>query len=200
VGGEGARSGGLGWWWHTPEDTIDKIDPALLTRDAQIYAAVTYRFLAERILPLDLRASAGDLLAHLRAWQQKAEGRFDLTEVIARAEEVTVLAGQLQGRLAAADQLPASDQSRLNDAIMAVERPLVRLNYVQSDPFSHDPALGQPPVPALAPIDQLVQATPGSPDEYELLTLLVRRRNRLLHELAAARRALQEGLQLPKTP
>ena len=26
--------GGLGWWWHTPEDTLDKIDPAFFKRDA----------------------------------------------------------------------------------------------------------------------------------------------------------------------
>jgi hypothetical protein len=200
VGGEGAKSGGLGWWWHTPEDTIDKIDPVLLARDTQIYAAVTYRFLAERILPLDLLASAEDLLAHLRAWQQRADGRFDLREAISRAEEVTMLAEQLQGRLASAGQLSPRDQCRLNDAIMAAERPLVRLNNVQSDPYSHDPALGQPPVPALAPIDQLVRAAPGSTHEYELLTLLVRRRNRILHELAEARRALQEGLQLLTPP
>src|SRR5258708_10267620 len=69
-GGAQAKSGGLGWWWHTPEDTVDKIDPDLLLRDTQIYAAITYRFVSEPLLPLHVQASADDVLRHLRAWQQ----------------------------------------------------------------------------------------------------------------------------------
>ena len=41
-GGHG-KSGGLGWWWHTPGDTVDKIDPKLLRRDTIIYTLLTYR-------------------------------------------------------------------------------------------------------------------------------------------------------------
>src|SRR5439155_956171 len=36
-GGRG-RSGGLGWWWHTTEDTLDKIDRVNLVRDTRVYA------------------------------------------------------------------------------------------------------------------------------------------------------------------
>jgi hypothetical protein len=68
----------------------------------------------------------------------------------------------------------------------------VRLNYVQSDPYAHDPALSEPPL--LSPIDALVSSAPASDEEYELLTLLVRRRNRVLHELSEARRSLREAL------
>lgn len=196
VGGEGAKSGGLGWWWHTPEDTVDKIDPAFLVRDAQIYAAITYHLLADTILPLDLHASAEDLLGHLRSWQEKAGGRFDLTAAIERAEEVRDLAAQLQSRLTSNTQVPSRIERSLNLAIMAAERPLVRLNYVQSDPYTPDPALSEAPVPVLAPIDQLLEVAPNSPADYDLQTLLVRRRNRILHELAEAREALQEGLRL----
>ena len=38
VFGGGVRKGaGFGWWWHTPDDTLDKMDPDLLERDTQIY-------------------------------------------------------------------------------------------------------------------------------------------------------------------
>jgi hypothetical protein len=197
-GGAGrGRDGGLGWWWHTTEDTVEKIDPDLLARDTRICAAILYRFLAGALLPLDVEASAKDLLHHLRTWQQKAGQRFDLSSVIARAEEVADLAAQFQARLAAATSgsSPAT-QRQLNAIISAVEKPLVRLNYVQADPYAHDPALSQPPVPLLAPLDALLSSAPGSDTHYELTTLLVRRRNRILHELDQARRALQEGLGL----
>src|SRR5207249_1837495 len=55
----GGRSGGLGWWWHTPDDTLDKLDPALLARDARLYAATLFRLCAEPILPFNYAAAAG---------------------------------------------------------------------------------------------------------------------------------------------
>src|SRR5918997_3919797 len=81
IGGQGGKSGGLGWWWHTTEDTLDKIDPDLLVRDTQIYAAIAYRFLSSRVVPLDVRAAAEELLGHLREWQRRAGERFDLASV-----------------------------------------------------------------------------------------------------------------------
>jgi Iap family predicted aminopeptidase len=195
IGGKGGKSGGLGWWWHTTEDTLDKIDPDLLLRDARIYAAVAYRFVSSRVVPLDVRAAAEELLEHLRGWRDKAAGRFDLAPVVARAEEVAKLAGRLQERLdAGAEAMEPPQAGRINEILNRAESAMVRLNYTRSDPFGHDPALSQPPVPSLVPVDQLLASKPGSDAEYELLTLLTRRRNRVLYGLAEARRAFEEGI------
>jgi hypothetical protein len=195
IGGQGGKSGGLGWWWHTTEDTLDKIDPELLVRDTQIYAAVAYRFLSSRVVPLDVRAAAEDLLGHLREWQRRADERFDLASVVARAEEVADLADRLQERLDAGAETMETDLARrINELLDGAVSVMVRLNYTRSDPFDHDPALSQAPVPSLAPVDRLLAADPGSDEENEIITLLVRRRNRVLHELAEARRALRDGL------
>lgn len=200
IGGEGAKSGGLGWWWHTTEDTVDKIDPDFLVRDTRIYAAIAHRLLSRPLVPLDVQAAAEDLLSHLRAWQEKAGARFDLSAVVARAGEAAELAGRLQEQLDAGENALGEDGGRrLNDAVMRAERAMVRLNYTGSDPFGHDPALSQPPVPLLAPIDDLLAAGPGSDEENETMTLLVRRRNRVLHALSEARRAIQTGLALYET-
>src|SRR5215218_1591915 len=99
IGGQGGKSGGLGWWWHTTEDTLDKIDPELLVRDTQIYAAIAYRFLSSRVVPLDVRAAAEELLGQLREWQRRAGERFDLASVVDRAEQVARLADRLQDGL-----------------------------------------------------------------------------------------------------
>jgi hypothetical protein len=50
----GGRSGGLGWW-YTPDDTLDKLDPELLARDARLYATMLLRLCAEPILTVQLR-------------------------------------------------------------------------------------------------------------------------------------------------
>jgi hypothetical protein len=195
LGGPGAKGGGVGWWWHTTEDTPDKLDPELLARDARVYATVAYRFLSEVVLPLDVRASADELLGYLRDWSEKAQDRFDLSSVVSRAEEIAELAARFQERLDSARASNTSNASReLNEAVRRVELGLVRLNYAQSDPFDHDPAVGQPPVPLLTPVDQLLLAERESDEEREIATLLVRRRNRVMHELAQVAENLRKSL------
>ncbi|HEY6751261.1 MAG TPA: M28 family peptidase [Rubrobacteraceae bacterium] len=195
LGGPGAKGGGVGWWWHTTEDTVDKIDPDLLVRDTRIFAAATYRFLSEAVLLLDVRASAEELLAHFEGWRDRAQGRFDLSAAVSRARGVADLAGDLQTRLeAAGDEMEVA--RGFNEAVRRAESGLVRLNYVESDLYGQDPALGQPPVPLLLPIDDLLLSEPGSDADHENATLLVRRRNRILHELSEVERALRDGLAL----
>ena len=194
LGGPGAKGGGVGWWWHTTEDTPDKLDPELLARDARIYAVVAHRFLSETVLPLDVRASAEELLGHLRNWSEKAGERFDLSSVVSRAEEAAELADRFQRRLEAARENDRSEVTQeLNEAVRRVELGLVRLNYARSDPFDHDPAVPQPPVPLLAPIDRLLLTDRGSDEEREITTVLVRRRNRVMHELAQVGMNLRNG-------
>ena len=195
LGGPGAKGGGVGWWWHTTEDTPDKLDPEFLARDARIYAVVAHRFLSETVLPLDVRASAEELLGHLRNWSEKAGERFDLSSVVSRAEEAAELADRFQRRLEAARENDRSEVAQeLNEAVRRVELGLVRLNYARSDPFDHDPAVPQPPVPLLAPIDRLLLTDRGSDEEREITTVLVRRRNRVMHELAQVGMNLRNGL------
>jgi Peptidase family M28/PA domain len=194
LGGPGAKGGGVGWWWHTTEDTPDKLDPEFLARDARIYAVVAHRFLSETVLPLDVRASAEELLGHLRNWSEKAGERFDLSSVVSRAEEIAELAESFQRHLEAAGENGRSEVAReLNEAVRRVELGLVRLNYARSDPFDHDPAVPQPPVPLFAPIDRLLLTDRGSDEEREITTVLVRRRNRVMHELAQVGMDLRNG-------
>jgi hypothetical protein len=195
LGGPGAKGGGVGWWWHTTEDLVDKLDPDLLVRDTRIYAAVAHRLLTEALLPLDLRASAEELLGHLRDWREKVGDRFDLTGVVSRAEEVADLASSFQNLVeSAAGSAEPRVERGVNEAIRRAASELVRLDYARSDRFDQDPAVGQPPVPLLAPVESLLSSAEGSDAAHELLTLLVRNRNRLLHGLSEAKKALESGI------
>src|SRR5256712_7211060 len=78
--------GGLGWWWHTPEDTVDKLDPAALTRDARIFAAAVHILCASPVLPLDYGATAAEIVTSLRALQRRLDGRFYVSQGLAAAE------------------------------------------------------------------------------------------------------------------
>ena len=161
----------LGWWWHTPHDTLDKIDPEFLRRDARVYVRALWRLLTEEVAPLDPAAAAAGLVRELRS-------------LLLPSDEVPVAAV-----LAAADALagmrPASDA-----AAMRACRALVPLDMTDGDRFAHDPALPQPPWPVLEPVRAWARETPGSDEARFAAVEAVRACNRLLHGLRTAAAAL----------
>jgi hypothetical protein len=179
IGNASKKSAGLGWWWHTPHDTMDKIDPDNLVRDTRVYVHTLWRLLTDAVLPLDYGETAADLGAELRALAGALGGRFDLAPLLARAEVLAAAAGQLGG-----------DPARVNAALMAAGRALVPLDYTTGDRFSHDPALGQSPWPVLDKLRALAAAAPGS-EAAKFLTVAARRAcNRLAFALDQAIAAL----------
>jgi hypothetical protein len=180
IGNASKRSAGLGWWWHTPHDTLDKIDPDNLVRDTRVYVHTLWRLLTEPVLPLDYRETAADLGAELHGLADRLGGRFDAAPLLARVAELAAAAGHLGG-----------DPARVNAALMAAGRALVPLDYTTGDRFSHDPALGQSPWPVLDKLRALAEAAPGS-DAAKFLTVAARRAcNRLGFALDQAIAALR---------
>ena len=175
LGGGGRRGAGLGWWWHTPHDTIDKIDPDNLARDTRIYVHTLWRLLSEARLPLDYAETASDLLAELTSLRAKLGDRFDLAGLIARAE-----------RLRAAAALVGEDA-----ALMAIGRALVPLDYTKGDRFDHDPALGLAPWPVLDAMRRLAGTAPDSDDARFAEVSAIRAANRLRHALDMALAAVK---------
>ena len=182
----GGKSGGFGtgWWWHTPDDLIDKMDREILVRDTQIYMHTVGRLLSDPVLPFDYAEHGRYLLGELAALQAAAGNRFDLSLLKTRAERLVTLA----------DSLPMDgDPAALNAVLFRVARALVPVDYTVADAFDHDPATPMAPYPSLQPLRDLAGLPPGSDGEKFLLTRLARARNRVGVALAAACAALEEG-------
>ena len=185
--------GGLGWWWHTPEDTVDKIDPDLLLRDARIYALAVARLVAAPALPLDAAAEAADVQERLAGLAAAAGDRLDLTPTTERAGELAALATELEGRRPLADRLPAAAVA-FDRAVVATLRPLLAAGYTTGGPWAPDPALAVPPLPLLDPVRRLAEL-PADSDEARFLRVdLTRARNRVVAALEAALAAARAGL------
>ncbi len=182
--GTGGRGGGLGWWWHTTEDTMDKIDSDNLLRDARVYAETLWRLCTEERLPFKYAAAAKEISASLSSYNEKAGSAFDLTKTIALANE---LADRLESL-----NLDELDPYAANVFIMAVGRILTPVNYTKEGPFSHDLALGTAPLPGLLDVSKLEELDPETDGYKFLMVRLVRERNRIEHALIeASRRADQ---------
>jgi hypothetical protein len=188
----GRKGAGFGWWWHTPDDTIDKIDPVLLVRDARIYVHTLWHLLHDPVVRLDYGQWAGDFLAELGKLQATLSGRFDLSPLVTRAEALRSGATALGKRA----QTAAGDGecTAINTALMRVSRALVPIDYTSGDRFGHDPALGQSAWPPLDPIRRLAATAAGSEDAKFISVAAVRARNRIAHALDEATAAIDQGL------
>jgi hypothetical protein len=167
----------LGWWWHTPGDLLDKIDPENLARDARIYQEILDRLLTDEVLPLDQAAQLASLRAELRRLDGTAAHGVPLGELEAGAAAIAEALAQARA---------AWGPDRLNAALVRLCRALVPLDYTRGDRFVHDAALPLPAWPVLDPLRRLAAAKPGT-DEAKLLAVSARRaRNRVAYALREA--------------
>lgn len=179
----GPDSGGLGWWWHTVHDTIDKIDPDLLVRDCTCFVAATARLLFAERLPLDPAAAAASFQRELHEYAVRAGDRFDLSPALTRAARLVALAQALNSTDVPADAF--------NRAVRQLSRRLIPLQYTEAGPFGHDPALPVPPIPSLRWLDELLATEPGSDAEKFVRPLVTRGLNAVCHGLQQAIELLQ---------
>jgi hypothetical protein len=189
--GQSRPRGGLPWWWHTAEDTIDKIDPEVLTRDTRVYLLTNLRAATSPILPFRYRPVAQQIRETIESYQRAAGDRFDLSAVIARAREVEAAATRFDAWL---DQTSAGpDAERLapdaNRRAMAIDRALVTINFTANGPFDQDLALPIPAVPLLEPVRRLASLDPATNEARFLATELTRGRNKVMWYLREAIRA-----------
>jgi hypothetical protein len=173
------KSGGLGWWWHTVEDTMDKLDPDLLLRDAQIYMVALARLVAEPLLPLSAVAEADDLIERLTELDRIAAGRFDLSTAIKTVQQCRAVAsGFEEWRTSQTDSVSVSKARFFNYGVNCLLRSLVVALNSEHGPYAQDPAAGVPALPLLYPITTYVALDPESDEARLMMVDLVRARNR----------------------
>ncbi|MFI5010917.1 MAG: M28 family peptidase [Hyphomicrobiales bacterium] len=187
LGGTNRKAAGFGWWWHTPDDTLDKMDPELLVRDTRVYVHAIWRLLTDRILPLDYAAHAEALARELDGLEAKLKGRFDLEPLARRVRKLRDSAASLKTRAAGA--VSDTEAARINASLMAVSRAMVPMDYTSGNRFEPDPALGQSAYPVLDPLRRLAGAA-GSDEAHFIAVAAKRASNRLAFALDQADAAL----------
>jgi Peptidase family M28 len=176
-------SAGFPWWWHTKDDTVDKIDADVLVLDTKVYLASALRWLNAPVLPLDHARAAQALIAELEALQAAAGARFDLAPVLEAARALGERLPRVSALVAAA---PEGAREPLNRGLMRLSRVLVPLAYTTGDRFTHDLALPIPPLAGLQRARELATLDPQA-DAYKFaVAALVRERNRAVHALDSA--------------
>ena len=174
----GEKGSGYGWWWHTTEDTIDKISPENLERDCRVYLQTVLTASEVPILPIKPLHAIENLAEQLHMLASNVENGLECGVMLNRVETLRGL-GKRFAALQEADYESVVQRKRLNDEIMRLSRILVQLGYVEGNPHDHDPASSQPAIPLLSPLYELGGATPGTPTFYQLRTQARRRINKV---------------------
>jgi hypothetical protein len=151
----GPSRSGLGWWWHTPYDTVDKIDPENLSRDAGVYALVTLALCADPVLPLNYMRTTQELRRILVEKQRIADGVIDLTPIITKVDSLMSSLRKLGRRIMTSK---TRKQFRAaNSGIMRLGRILIPMMYTREGRFKHDAAVPISRVPCLDDIEMIAK-------------------------------------------
>jgi Peptidase family M28/PA domain len=183
---------GFPWWWHTREDTIDKIDPDVLALDTRVYVAAALRLCAAPLLPLDHLRLARAILATVEELGP-AGSRWDAGPALQAARRLVDRAGAFVRAVDAVSAGGRADGGRVeaaNRTMVALSRALLPAFYTTGDRFHHDLAVPVPPLAGLQPARGLSDLDPASDQCRFTVAALVRERNRVVHTLERAVEAI----------
>ncbi|NLS17759.1 M28 family peptidase [Rhizobium sp. P40RR-XXII] len=181
----------LGWWWHTPHDTVEHIDPDNLSRDTRIVLEILWRLLTEPVLPLDYTIYADALGKQVTQLRAQLDDRIDISVLANAIEELRINAKTI---LETKDLSPART-ARINASLMRAGRHLVPLNYTSGERFHHDSALPHPAWPSLEGLRALAKLPMASPETAFYAVHARQARNRVAHALREANAALRVALE-----
>ena len=193
-----AEAGGY-WWWHTAEDTIDKIDLEILEVDTELYAVALAHLLAAEVPPFDVESEAAALVEQLTELETVAGADFDLSRSLDDARAFSERATTLAMRIEEVALMPGRARRwfrrvGVDRALVRILRPLHRVIHTRSGAFHPDPAVSVGVLPGLAPVRELRSLEVDSRRYGFLLVDLVRERNRLQAALLEATREIDELL------
>jgi hypothetical protein len=183
---------GLPWWWHTIEDTLDKMDPEILALDTRIYLSSVVRLCNSPILPLNEETMAREILRALEDYENASKVSMDLSKSIHAAKRFLRLSNRLNRKIDSDIVLKRKPfgQDKINACLMKLSRNLIHLNYNFVGAFDHDLAVPLAPVPAFQSISLLPKMNPNEDNFKFLKTELTRLENRVIHHLNQSSEAI----------
>jgi len=191
----------LGWWHHSVENTIDKLDFRYMAIHLRIYAGYLWELCTAVVLPFEFVSVADQFIERLDQLTA-SDGSVGLKPVAERARAFKAAAQQLdqvaqdwRAQYAKGEKSEAAAEI-LNDCMKRLSRALVPLASTSKGAYGHDP-YGYTPqgtmIPSLYEVPQFAKLPDGE-QRWMLETQLVRARNRVADTLEDCRRLIWDTL------
>ena len=183
--------GGRISYWHTAQDTIEKLDPRALELDTRYRVAQLYSLATMTILPLKIAPIATSFQKAIEEVATAAAGSFDLKTTRQAATALLQAATRLD---AAARPADARGSATVNQLLVRLTHRLNSRLYTKAGRFDQDPAANVPILPLLARARELPKLTKDSDAFGFLETELLRGRNAVDATLVDATRDIDAYL------
>jgi Peptidase family M28 len=194
----------LGWWHHSLENTIDKLDFTFMADHMRVYAAYLWELCTAVVLPFEYVSVADQFIARLGELSTGTDG-IGLASTTERARAFRNAAERLEGvaqewrtRYATGKATDEGPAKVLNNCMKRLSRTLVPLASTAKGTYGHDP-YGYTPqgtmIPSLYDVPRYAKMPDGE-ERWMLETQLVRERNRIADALDDSRRLIDETIRL----
>jgi hypothetical protein len=178
-------------YWHTAQDTIEKLDLSALGLDTQYRVAELYALASVTHLPLKLAPIATSFQKALEELAVAAGSAVDLKGTQGAATALYQAANRLDTSMRPSDKTGAA---ALNELLVRLTHRLNSRLYTRAGRFDQDPAANVPILPLLARARELPKISKDS-DTYGFLeTELLRGRNAVDATLREATRDINAYL------
>ena len=192
----------LGWWHHSIENTIDKLDFTFMQEHLRIYAGYLWELCTAPVLPFEYVTVADQFNERLEQLRPGAEGiglggALEAARAFRdAAERLDAAADVWRQRLASGASKDEAAAEILNGCMKRLSRALVPLASTSKGTYGHDP-YGYTPqgtmIPSLFDVPHYARMPDGEA-RWMLETQLVRDRNRLADTLTDCRRLIEDTL------
>ena len=192
----------LGWWHHSIDNTIDKLDFTYMQDHLRVYAGYLWELCTAPVLPFEYVTVADQFIERLEQLQPGADalglaGAVEAARTFrTSAEKLDAAANVWRGRLATGATKDEAAAGILNGCMKRLSRALVPLASTTKGTYGHDP-YGYTPqgtmIPSLFDVPQFAKMKEGEA-RWMLETQLVRDRNRVADALGDCRRLIDDSL------
>ena len=193
----------VGWWHHSMENTIDKLDWDLMDEHLRMYAAYLWELCTTPILPYEFASLAARFKERIEEFG--AAGRLiGLDSVIAKAgalgdaaARLDETAGMWRERYKSGAETDMEPADIIDGCMKRLSRLLTPTASTGKGTYGHDPYGFTPQttmIPCLYDLDRMAGLEEGSEQRRLLETQLVRGRNRVADTLADARATIEQTL------
>lgn len=184
----------LGWYNHTPFDTIEALDPSSLQADAGWAARALEGLVLSPALPLRFTARLADMRARYSAALEESRQQSNLEIILPALDRLEPEIAWLDAMLAD-ETLTNALLERVNGVAIRIARQLTFVSETAVGKYSQDSygsSLLLQPVPLLHCLDDYEAAEPGSMEEKLLWTKLIRLRHQVTDAIESARATIAD--------
>lgn len=179
---------GLGWWYHSDRDTLDKADAEALYMANKAQVLAVLRLCTLPVLPYKVTPVADWMIDILRELNGKAKGALDLTDLVEKTDAFRKVAVNLDEALGVLSERcrDRAEAQRLEEKVQAANEGLLKIcrilnpvNYTLLGKYGQDyyGAEYVRPIAVLQPVAELATLNPDTGYYKALRTKLVKAKN-----------------------